>query len=145
MAAVNGKRSTKDLARRAVAAPISTARRSSAHTQSDTHVREQLLKLNFEAEDADQAVQLLRDAIAREETRAQDSKDISERWQSQLESQERAQKEELTLALERIDRLLHSKKELSTEAKGLLDQVGNNGTPLSMYTLILLRIELQCL
>jgi small-conductance mechanosensitive channel len=124
MAAVNGKRSTKDLPnRRAVAAPISTARRSSTQTQSDAHVQEQLLKLSLEAEDADQTVQLLRDAIAREEARAQDSKDISERCQSQLESQERAQKEELTLALERIDRLLHSKKELSTEAKGLLDQV----------------------
>jgi hypothetical protein len=104
----------------------STARRRAAGSRpTQAQARDILLRLQLELEDANQSLALLRQATDREEAQLRDDGDGEEsRWRDDVAVKEADHKAAAEEALERVDKLLKTKQELSGEAKQLLDQVG---------------------
>ncbi|CAM9392230.1 unnamed protein product [Ascophyllum nodosum] len=98
-------------------------------------VKDQLVSLSLELEDCSQAVDLLKEALGREQQVAKGlTEQVSTPFRAELEAADAKEKAVLAEHLETVDKvsrfkgqdmlvMLERKRELSTRAKGLLDQI----------------------
>ncbi|CAN0010056.1 unnamed protein product, partial [Pylaiella littoralis] len=87
-------------------------------------VKDQLVSLSLEIEDCSQAADLLREALDREQAKAKDlTQDVGAPFQDELDAADAADKKSLAQHLQLIDELLERKRELSAQAKRLLEQI----------------------